>query len=554
MSSRRLGRGGPGPWRQAGWAAAVVAGAMALAWAMTGPGAAARDEKADAPAGALPADLARVPADAVALGSVRLADLLAGEFVKPILANKEMGKEIAQAMKEAEKNLGVPLTDVERITAVLPAIAQGAEPLVFVGTAKAYDRKKVLAALGGKEEKHKGQSYFVKSGRQAVYLLGERAFVFGAPTDIQQLLDKAAGAKADGPLAPALRLAAGKHLGVVAVYPTPINDLVGEQLPPEAEPFKPLLKAKLATATFDLGDEARASLRVTFADEKGAKAGVKSVQVGQQLVKQLLGQGVMQLDKLAGSENIVKMLKQVDKAVSSAAVKQEGTAVTASAAFKIDLATVGVTLMESIQRVRSAAARTQSANNLKQIALAMHNFHDSYGAFPPHAIYGKDGKPLLSWRVQILPFIEQDNLYKQFHLDEPWDSEHNKKLLDHMPKIYAVPADEKALKAHETHYLGFFGKGAFFNGKKGIRIADITDGTSNTILVVEADKAVPWTKPEDLPFEAGKPLPKLGTFWPNGFQAAICDGSVRMLRKDIKPTTLRSLITINGGEVIGDDF
>jgi hypothetical protein len=530
-----------------------MAGALLAAWSLGGAGASARDEKADAPAAALPADLARVPADAVGLASCRLADLMSSPLVKPILTSKEMGKEIAGALAEAEKNLGVRLADVERITAVLPAIVQGAAPLVFVGTTKPYDKKKVLAALGGKEEKHNGHTYYTKGNGQAVHLIGERAFVFGVPTDIQQLLDRPAAAKA-GPISPAVKLAAGKHLAVLGVYPIPIGDLVGDQLPPEGEPFKPLLKAKLATATFDLGDEARVSLRVGFSDEAGAKAGVKSVQVGQQLAKQLLGQGIKELEKLAGSKNIVEMLQQVDKAVSAAPVKQDGTAVTATAALKLDMATVGVTLMESVQRVRSAAARTQSANNLKQIALAFHNYLDTYGTFPPHAIYGKDGKALLSWRVQILPFIEQDNLYKQFHLDEPWDSEHNKKLLAVMPKVYAVPVDEKALKAHETHYLGFVGKGAFFNGKKGIRIADITDGTSNTILVVEAAKAVPWTKPEDLPFEAGKPLPKLGAFWPNGFQAAFCDGSVRMLRKDISEKTLRAAITINGGEVLGDDF
>ena len=211
-------------------------------------------------------------------------------------------------------------------------------------------------------------------------------------------------------------------------------------------------------------------------------------------------------------------------------------------------------LLPAVQKVREAAARAKCQNNLKQIGLALHNYHDVYNGFPPATLVGKKGKPLLSWRVLILPYVEQDNLYKQFRLDEPWDSEHNKKLLAMMPKTYAVPVDEKALKAHETHYLGFFGKGAIFNGKKGSRITDITDGTSNTILVVEAAKAVPWSKPEDLPFEAGKPLPKLGAFWPNGFQAAFCDGSVRMLRKDISATTLRSAITINGGEVLGSDF
>jgi hypothetical protein len=530
----------------------VTAGALLAAWAV-GPGAAARDEKADAPPAALPADLARVPADSIGLASVRLAELLNGDLVKPVLSNKEMGKEIENALTEAEKNLGVPLAEVERITAVLPAIAQGAEPLVFVATTKPYDKKKVLAALGDKEEKHKGQVYYVKDDRHALFLLGERAFAFGARTDVQQLLDRPAAAKA-GPITPALRLAAGKHLAVLAVYPTPIGDLVGDQLPPEGEPFKPLLKAKLATATFDLADEARLSLRVTFSDEAGAKAGVKSVQVGQQLAKQLLGQGIKQLESLAGSKNIVEMLKQVDKAVTSAPVKQDGNAVTATASLKLDMTTVGVTLMESIQKVRSAAARMQSANNLKQIALAFHNFHDTYGAFPPQAIYGKDGKALLSWRVQILPFIEQQELYKRFHLDEPWDSPHNKKLLEVMPKVYAVPVDEKALKAHETYYQGFVGKGALFNGKKGSRIADITDGTSNTIMVVEAAKAVPWTKPEDLPFDAGKPLPKLATFWSGNFMAAMCDGSVRTISKSISEKTLRAAITINGGEVLGDDF
>jgi hypothetical protein len=552
MSSRRLEGGRPGPWRQASWAAAVMAGALAVAWAVGSPGAAARDEKADAPAAALPPDLARVPADSVALASLRLADLLRSPVVKPVLDNKEMGKEIADALKEGEKNLGVPLTEVERITAVLPALVQGAEPVVFVATTKPYDKKKLVAALGGQEETYKGQTYYTKGARQALHLLGDRAFVFGVTSDIKNLLD--APAKATGPMAAGIKLAAGKHLASLAVYPIPIGDQFGELLPPEGEPFKPLLKAKLATATLDLGEESRASLRLTFSDEAGAKAAVKSVQVGQQLAKQLLGQGIKSLESLDGSKNIVDMLKQVEKAVTSAPVKQEGTAVTATANLKIDMATVGVTLVQSVQRVRSAAARTQSANNLKQIALAMHNYHDTYGAFPPHAIYGKDGKPLLSWRVQILPFIEQDNLYKQFHLDEPWDSPHNKKLLEGMPKVYAVPVDEKATKAHETHYLGFVGKGAFFNGKKGIPIAAITDGTSNTILVVEAAKSVPWTKPDDLPFEAGKPLPKLGAFWPNGFQAAFCDGSVRMLRKDLKEATLRALITINGGEVIADDF
>jgi hypothetical protein len=208
-----------------------------------------------------------------------------------------------------------------------------------------------------------------------------------------------------------------------------------------------------------------------------------------------------------------------------------------------------------VQRIRTAAARAQSQNNLKQLALAMHNYHGTYGAFPPAAVYSKDGKPGLSWRVQLLPFLDQNDLYNEFHLDEAWDSPHNKKLLAKMPKVFAAPTDEKSVKAHETFYQAFVGKGTVFEGKKGIRITDITDGTSNTVMFVEAGKAVPWTKPEDIPYDAAKPVPKLGGLgFPNGFSAAFCDGSVRFVSRTISEKTLRAAITRNGGEVLGADF
>ncbi len=181
----------------------------------------------------------------------------------------------------------------------------------------------------------------------------------------------------------------------------------------------------------------------------------------------------------------------------------------------------------------------------------MHNYLSKYERVPPQAAFGKDGKPLLSWRVLILPFIGENELYKEFHLDEPWDSEHNKKLLARMPKVYAVPGQKEV---DATHYQGFHGKGAFFEGKKGIRIFDIPDGTSNTLMVVEAANAVPWTKPEDLPYDPDKPLPKLGGLFPGGFNAAMCDGSVRFISAAVKPTTLHIVIQRNDGQVVPGDF
>lgn len=196
-----------------------------------------------------------------------------------------------------------------------------------------------------------------------------------------------------------------------------------------------------------------------------------------------------------------------------------------------------------------AAQRQTSANNLKQIALAMHNYHDTHNAFPANAIYGKDGKALLSWRVAILPYIEENALYNEFKLDEPWDSAHNKKLLAKMPKIYA-PVAGGNVAADATFYQVFTGPGTIFEGKKGLRLLEITDGTSNTFLAAEAGEAVPWTKPDDLPFDPQKDLPKLGGLFKAGFHVAMADGSVRFIRRDFDPQALRLAITRNDGQVI----
>ncbi len=202
-------------------------------------------------------------------------------------------------------------------------------------------------------------------------------------------------------------------------------------------------------------------------------------------------------------------------------------------------------------RVRNAAQRNQDANNLKQIALAMHNYLDTHKTFPSSSSFDKQGKPLLSWRVHILPYVEQDHLYKQFKLEEPWDSEHNKKLIAKMPAVYKSPFQKKAA-AGKTTYLVPVGKDTIFPGPKGIHIRDITDGTSNTILVVEVndDNAVTWTKPDDFKVSTKDPLAKLLRPESKGFNAAFADGSVRYLPRTIALKTLRALFTRNGGEVI----
>ncbi len=198
--------------------------------------------------------------------------------------------------------------------------------------------------------------------------------------------------------------------------------------------------------------------------------------------------------------------------------------------------------------------KDRSANNLREIGLAMHNYHDAYKRFPQQALTAKNGTaPLLSWRVALLPFVGQEGLWREFHLDEPWDSPHNKSLISRMPKVYAAPAGLGTKDPTLTHYQVFNGPGALFEGTKQRRASHVTDGTSNTIMVIEAEQAVPWTKPEDLPFDLKGPLPRLGGLFEDGFHVAMADGSVRFLRKGTEYTSepnLRALVTYNGGETL----
>jgi hypothetical protein len=213
-----------------------------------------------------------------------------------------------------------------------------------------------------------------------------------------------------------------------------------------------------------------------------------------------------------------------------------------------------------VRGTRGAALRMQSQNNLKQIALALFNYESANTHFPV-GVVGPDGKTLgLSWRVAILPYIEHDPLYRQFRLNEPWDSEHNKKLIPMCPKVFSPPGVENPNGL--TFYRGFSGREAFFHldpssfraaGQlgRGRRINDLTDGTSNTFGVAEAAEPVIWTKPDELAYDPKGPVPKLGGIFREFFQVAFIDGSVRSFQKDeLTEQQLRALITVNGGEVI----
>ncbi|MBX9578964.1 MAG: DUF1559 domain-containing protein, partial [Gemmataceae bacterium] len=193
-----------------------------------------------------------------------------------------------------------------------------------------------------------------------------------------------------------------------------------------------------------------------------------------------------------------------------------------------------------------AATRMRVANNLKQILIAIHAYHDANNRFPAD-IVGKDGKPLLSWRVAILPYIEQDAVYRAFKLDEPWDSENNKQLIRQMPQQYRLPGQPR--DDTKTYYQGLAGPGTLFEARKKITLASVTDGTSNTLAVVVAGDPVEWAKPADIPFDP-KAVKVPASPYANVLLAAIADGSVRTMGTKITPGLFSKLAVRDDGEVI----
>lgn len=229
-------------------------------------------------------------------------------------------------------------------------------------------------------------------------------------------------------------------------------------------------------------------------------------------------------------------------------------------------------LLPAVGQARMAAQRSMDKNNLKQVGIALHNYHDNYGAFPvireedhngprpmpfplqQHDPAGGQRMPphlnrQLSWRVHILPFIDQAPLYERFHLDEPWDSPHNRTLIPLMPEVYKRPGSN--LPQGKTTYLGIDGPGGVMEDGGGTSIREITDGASNTILIVEVadENAVTWTQPEDYHFTPQETANGLGG-WPGGFHVLMCDGSVRFVSEQISPQTLAKLMQKNDGQII----
>jgi hypothetical protein len=399
-----------------------------------------------------------------------------------------------------------------------------------------------------------GSGFMIPINSRTVIICPHRGF--GDNDSAHDLLAALLRRGDDGPLAPALETAAGKHSIVVGLNLRSLKDGLPDDKWIEVLPIQSLLASRCATVTLDLGDDIKLGLRVDAPDAATAKRVHDVLKAFHTLALETLPG----LKKLAAEDDgsPVKILLMVaEPLLQDVAFEQKDTMVIAIAKMKGD-ATLAAAVTDAIEKVRYAAARVTSQHNLKQMGLAVHNYHDAMGRFPFPGISSPKGQPFgglpapnpnLSWRVAILPYIEQQNLYQQFHIDEPWDSEHNKKLIPLMPKVYSPLGGADAPKGH-TFYRMFTGPGTFSAARS---FNEITDGTSNTIMILEAGESVPWTKPDEMPL--GEKLPKLGGHFMGKMNVVMGDGSVRTIDlKKIGDATLRAAITTNGGEILGDDW
>ncbi|WP_020468141.1 DUF1559 family PulG-like putative transporter [Zavarzinella formosa] len=464
---------------------------------------------------------------------------------------KQFAKPLEKILGDLEKSQGLTPEQLDTVTFHFPKIPAGPGDetlfIVQVVTKTPYDRTKVLGGLRAPKAEIKNDVVEI-AGPFRLHLTSPTQFTVLHESLLADFV-KGPGKATDGPLAGAIKAAKDPaNTLTLGLDPSGLPNEIFTAAPPELQPFLPLLKSKNILLT--IGTDKEIAVKVRFTAENGDKAqdSERSLSLLKKLADTNLGEALNEKNIPEEMKEVLPALKELHKSIQAAEIVRKDTEISASLNVSAK-AEMLKPVIAGILGVRTAAGRAKSSNNLKQLALAVHNYHDVNGISPSAAICDKKGKPLLSWRVSILPYIEQDQLYKQFKLDEPWDSDNNKKLIDKIPPVYVLPYQEQPKKG-ETSYLAFVGNGALFDNVQGFKLTQIPDGTSNTILFVESSKSVPWTKPEDIEYDPKKPVLPFLLFEKDVCQVSFADGSVRAISKKVEDKIWHWLIQPNDGNVI----
>jgi Protein of unknown function (DUF1559) len=464
------------------------------------------------------------------------------------------------------KEFGIDPTKIDRAVLSFANFDPPREPTpaAVILFSEPIDQQKALAPLKLRAEETNidGKKVWVDARTKiAIHHPNDRTIVVAAEPALKSLL--AGGQVEETPFAQRLKQTDFAAHAVVVVGLDPIRkqlEPLVAQAPPLPPPFSDFIKIPELTSAVEMraliGGSPDFQWIVHARDEQAAakleELINQGLMVGKEMILAQMNQQFQGPDPVqqAGGQYFRRL---VDHFAGTVKPTRSGNRVTISVDTQGGWATVGILvalLLPATQAAREAARRTQSMNNLKQISLALLNHEAAHKEFPAQSIADKQGKPLLSWRVAILPFIEEAELHSQFHLDEPWDSEHNKTLIDRMPAVYQNP---NLPPSTNTSFLAPVGVDSILGSKKPARIKDIKDGLTKTILLLEADadRAVPWTKPEDYEVDAKSPLAGLGHLRPNGiFGVAMGDGSVRTITNEIDPEAFLLLLKKADGQAV----
>lgn len=559
--------------------------------AIAGPPATAAgdsDDKAGGEGQMEPFDLRSFPRGNSFVVAFRPAEILSHPKLGPL------AKTLAEAT-ELQKSLGLPLADIEQVILAMPspeearlrrekmraAAAAGNRPRapmpmrsILIRSTKPLELESLEGfdsiVEGAVQRRHGAKTYFEVAAPNegaAYFQPDRRTFVYGPRSEIVSLV-------AGTPSTSALLQTAGwrqveRDNVAAAIDPAAFSQAMeveaGNPLTTNLALIRPLLSE---CRGLYYGGRFGEVLHLKAVADCGAEGDTKPVKETIQALL-TLGRNASGEANKAISDDVIRTNPLAPFALDLATALLDSAKVTTTSArspgqgrvrlVEVDAqapldAEFGDAFAKSIVAARAAAERQRAMNNLRQIAIALHNYADQHGHLPAASILGPDGKTPHSWRVALLPYLEQQALYKEYRLDEPWDSEHNKKLLTRMPAVYRLPGE-----AEDTINAGTFvltGDDAGFPGEpkeKGYRFLDLRDGTSNTIFAVEADREIPWTKPADISYVPGTPLPALGGYSDEGFNVAMFDGSVRFEqypRTAEQQKRFRALITKSGGETV----
>lgn len=530
------------PWRTRLAAVAAVLAAAVWVAGLRGPASTSALAQTGGAAASERYSLKFVPAQPAMTVAIRVAELLAepstGAFLKIWCRDEDVGFRLA---------------DLEEVTMVMDPIGEPALSVYRgrgVAPAMLAAIKKAWPAHGTKTETRRcgGTDYTYRPNNgthgSAWFAVNEDTFVHGSEPLVRDAITAVEAGFKDVP-APSwatewnaqpdgqIRFAVNTEGIKTAMLTAGFDPVAGfrdrgnrteDEL--RVEPLVLAVSPLLAHTKSVIGSgRVTGGLQLSAVAETDSGTAAKTVAETVTACKTLLGNLIHTRRLTDAPAGVPQLLQLTDELLTSATIKADGENVVLSAASRTVVSGVADVYVPIFEQARTGGRKFASSANLRTLARWMMMYHDEHQSFPPAVILGPDGATPHSWRVALLKYGQPD-LYRQYRFDQPWDSPDNRRVLEQMPEVYHCPGAPRTTNAA---YFVLTGPDTLFPGTAGLSLEKCTDNWSKTLLVVEARRDIPWTKPEDIGYAAGQPLPTLGGFFPGGFHALFADAHTQFV-------------------------